>query len=144
VLSPHLTLCYDMRETGVDFAPLRQWLREWRTVVAPHYFSDFYTLTDYSLEPGAWMAWQFDSPETGTGVVQAFRRDQAEQAALRVKLHGLDSGAVYTVTDIDTGQSRRLRGSDLMGEGFDVSIPDRPGAAILRYEKERQGEDGSS
>ena len=38
---------------------------------------DYYPLTSYSLQPDHWIAWQFNRPETGDGVVQAFRRPSA-------------------------------------------------------------------
>ncbi|HWE64027.1 MAG TPA: glycoside hydrolase family 36 protein, partial [Chloroflexota bacterium] len=49
-------------------------LREWRAFAAT-LLGDYYPLTPYSIDTNIWMAWQFDRPEAGTGVVQAFRRD---------------------------------------------------------------------
>ena len=40
----------------------------------PAIFGDYYPLTPYSLDNTAWIAWQFDCPEKGEGLVQAFRR----------------------------------------------------------------------
>jgi alpha-galactosidase len=57
--------------------------------VAPHLFGDFYPLTSYSTANNVWMAFQFDCPEQGVGVVQAFRRAESPCEAIRVKLRGL-------------------------------------------------------
>jgi len=37
--------------------------------VEPYLLGDFYPLTVYSLENTIWMAWQFDRPEIGEGMV---------------------------------------------------------------------------
>jgi len=57
-------------------------LDEWRRL-APNYWGDFWPLTPYSIDQTAWIAWQYDRPEAGEGVVQAFRRADcgAETAA---------------------------------------------------------------
>ena len=58
--------------------PRRQFVKrldEWRKTVA-NFWGDFWPLTPYSLEGNVWMAWQFDWPEAGEGVVQAFRRER--------------------------------------------------------------------
>ena len=33
---------------------------------------DFYPLTSYDLAEDTWMAWQFDHPDLGEGIVQGF------------------------------------------------------------------------
>ena len=58
-------------------------------LVRPYYYGDYYPLlpcslnsdcgTDPSKERSAafeWAAWQFNRPEEGDGMVQAFRRDE--------------------------------------------------------------------
>ena len=42
--------------------------------VAPYMLGDYYPLTPYSLDNSLWIGWQFDCPEKGEGMVQAFRR----------------------------------------------------------------------
>ena len=64
-------------------------------------YSDFYPLTEYSLENDVWMAFQFDRPAAGSGVVLAFRRPHARTATMRFTLHGLDAGTAV--------QDRQLR-----------------------------------
>ena len=58
-----------------------------------------------TLANDVWLAWQYDRPETGEGVVQAFRRPDSNFEAGRFKLRGLDPVARYVVTDLD----RRMR-----------------------------------
>lgn len=103
--------------------------------VAPYMLGDYYPLTPYSLRPGDWMAWQFDRPSLGGGVVQAFRRDQNEAPSQVFRLHDLAPSANYEVTDLDGGAPRRRTGRQLMQDGLVVNIGSRPGAAVLFYRK---------
>ncbi|MCC6443802.1 MAG: alpha-galactosidase [Armatimonadetes bacterium] len=134
-MCPHITACYDMRNLETDFAPVRKLYRQWRRV-ADYYFGDYYPLTPYSPENDIWMAWQFDSPEKGEGMVQAFRRSGSIYESARLKLQGLDSKATYIVTDLDRNRPRRISGSGLMEKGLPVAIPDRPGAVVIVYKRQ--------
>jgi alpha-galactosidase len=113
-------------------------LDEWRKTI-PNYWGDFWPLTPYSLENTDWMAWQFDRPEAGEGVVQAFRRADCGASTARLRLRGLDPAAVYTLTDFDAAGTRGISGRELMAGGLVVVIKNRPGAAIITYKKESDG-----
>jgi len=125
----------DMRQREIDYAAFRRLIMQWRQHVAPHYYGDYYPLTDYTQADNAWMAWQFDSPDAGAGVVQAFRRPQSPNAGITLKLRGLDPQATYTVTDLDAPAPKQMTGEELMGKGLEVVISGRPGAAVIAYRK---------
>ena len=76
VMCPHFTACFDVRRTDLDYDMIRRVMGQWREF-AEYYYGDYYPLTSYSLENDVWMAWQFDCPELGEGMVQAFRRATA-------------------------------------------------------------------
>ena len=126
--------CWDMRKKDLDYGLLRKLTAEWRSV-APNYLGDYYPLTPYSLEKSAWMAWQFDRPEKGEGLVQAFRREECGDSAKTFHLHGLDLAAAYEVTDLDAGTPTRVSGKELMEKGLTVEIKAKPGAAVIRYQQ---------
>jgi alpha-galactosidase len=100
-----------------------------------YYYGDYYPLTPYSQNNSVWMAWQFDLPEEGEGMVQAFRREKSVYETSRINLIGLEKDAFYTVNDIDTGHQTEIIGRELMGKGLLVNISERPGSAILSYRK---------
>ena len=52
----------DLRVREIDYATLR-------SEMAANYPGDCYPLTSYSLEDSVWMAWQFNRPELGRGMV---------------------------------------------------------------------------
>lgn len=133
-LVTHFTACFDVRRTDLDYALIRRVLDQWRQY-APSYFGDYYPLTPYSLDPALWIGWQFDLPESGEGLVQAFRRDRSVYESARFKLRGLDADARYAVTQMDTGETATFQGSDLLTAGLRVVIPTQPGDVVLKYSR---------
>jgi alpha-galactosidase len=127
------TICFDMRKKDLNYELARKLTRELQ-MVAPCYLGDYYSLTPYSLAKNVWMAWQFDLPESGKGLVQAFRRDECGEAKQTFKLQGLDPAATYEVTDLDVGKPVKVSGKRLMEEGLAVEIKAKPGAAVFTYQ----------
>jgi len=109
-------------------------LDEWRKTVV-HFWGDFWPLTPYSLENNAWLAWQFDRPEAGEGVVQAFRRAENARESACFRLRGLEPDAVYVLTNLDVAGATEKTGRELMNDGLSVVLNDRPAAAIITYKK---------
>ena len=126
--------CFDVRDKKVDYAELKRLYDQWRKV-SPYYLCDYYPLTPYSRAPTDWMAWQYNRPEQGDGMVQVFRHPQVETDTNQFKLRGLRSDAGYTVTDIDSGKTQQLTGQQLMDNGLPVAISAKPGAGIYLYQK---------
>jgi alpha-galactosidase len=135
-LCPHMTACYDMRRDDLDYAATRRLVNEWRAVAPTILLGDYYPLTPYSREGHDWMAWQFDRPETGEGLVQAFRRPESFYESARLKLHGLQPDAKYTVKDADVEGEADLTGRELMEKGLPVAIATQPGAALITYRRQ--------
>ena len=120
---------------GLDSATVEAQKKAYRECrkVGPLMLGDYYPLTDYSLALDQWIAWQFDRPEQGDGVVQAFRRAQAEAPTMTFRLRGLDPAAQYQLTDFDVTGSTKVSGKQLMSEGLTVQLPKAPGAAVISY-----------
>ena len=60
----------------------------------------FHRPTPHPASPDHWVVRQFDSPETGTGFVQAIRLPASPAATITVQLKGLDPAATYEVDGI--------------------------------------------
>ncbi|MBM4020172.1 MAG: alpha-galactosidase, partial [Planctomycetes bacterium] len=120
------------RWSKVDVDLLRELLDEY-LAVRPYLFGDFYPLMPYSLEQDTWIAWQFDVPEKGEGMVQAFRRGRSIYEITRLKLRGLDAAAEYVLTNLDSGESQALAGRELLDKGLAVRITEQPGSAVIVY-----------
>ncbi|MCK6500280.1 MAG: GH36 C-terminal domain-containing protein, partial [Nitrospira sp.] len=104
--------------------------------VQPYFLGDYYPITPYNRAKDAWIAWQFDRPDLGGGVVQAFRRDDAPTETLRCRLQGLVPQARYRVVDFDKDDSRVMSGQELQESGWEVTLSSRPAAALVTYSRE--------
>jgi alpha-galactosidase len=133
---PMTNLLLDIRNKQLDYDLLRRLVGQWRQI-ADCYLGDFYPLTCYSTGKDTWMAWQFNRPETGEGMVQAFRRDKCIFESGRLKFLGLDPDVRYKVVDLDRGQPQEFEGRALMEKGFLATIPDQPGTVVIHYKKAR-------
>jgi alpha-galactosidase len=130
---PKDTPCWDVRDANLPYEILRRAVRDWRTY-AEDYLGDFYPLTPYSLATDVWMAWQFDRPDRGSGVVQAFRRPGSAYESARFQLRGLAASGSYRLSNLDAPDTtRECSGAELMTAGVLVAISEKPGAAILTY-----------
>ena len=126
--------CLDPKNSNHFRKELPKRLEEWRKTVQ-YYWNDYWPLTPYSLDNKAWMAWQFDCPEKGEGVVQAFRRAKNDCESARFRLRGLEPNAVYTLTNCDIAGTTEMTGSELLERGLPVVLKDRPTATIIIYKK---------
>jgi alpha-galactosidase len=127
----NVVLGYDLRRKDLDYAMLRKLAAEWLQI-APCYQGDFYPLAPYNRDDFRWIAWQFDRPEHGDGVVEAFRRGKADSVVTWC-LSGLDPSARYSVTNLESGQTTTASGIELRGHGLRVEVQTKPGAAVIRY-----------
>jgi len=133
-MCPAFGIAVDVRKPGIDWDLYRRLVSQWRQV-ADRMLGDYYPLTPYSLQNDSWIAWQFDRPEQGDGMVQAFRRERNEEATRSFRLNGLDPAAHYEVVDMDVGTPQTVSGKELLEQGVVVEIKGKPGAAILTYRK---------
>lgn len=99
------------------------------------YYGDYYPLTGYSQARDQWMAYQLDRPDQGRGLVVALRRPDSPYETARLPLRGIESGASYEVTNLDTKAAVTMSGEELMQKGIAVAMNTRPGSALLLYWK---------
>jgi alpha-galactosidase len=101
--------------------------------IAPYMLCDYYPLTPYTLELDQWIGWQFNRPEQGDGLVQAFRRGNNEEQTKIFRLHGLDPAAQYKVRNFDVEGSTKSFGKDLMEKGLTVQMKNKPAAVVIVF-----------
>jgi len=100
----------------------------------PYWTGDYYPLTPWTLEPGAWMAWQLHRPDLDSGIVLAFRRQGSSYSALQVKLRGLKPRQKYRVQFINDQHhavTRTMKGSEL--SALELRLPARHSSVLVRY-----------
>lgn len=130
----YVNACYDMRRKDLDYPAIRRLLEQWQAV-APCYLGDYYPLTPFSRQNDVWMAWQFDRPETGEGLVQVFRRTDSIYESARFKLQGLTAEARYEVRDLDQAGSTVLTGRELAETGLLITLRQPSSAALITYKR---------
>ncbi|MDE3067351.1 MAG: alpha-galactosidase [Verrucomicrobiota bacterium] len=101
----------------------------------PLFSGDFYPLTAYSTNQNVWIAWQFDRPDLGQGLVQAFRRASNPTESVGLRLQGLDPAADYQVANLDQGGSSVWTGQQLMADGLVVVLTNAPDTATFHYQR---------
>jgi alpha-galactosidase len=131
-MSPCLGICVDVRKPGIDWDEYRRLVSQWRKVVNCM-LGDYYPLTPYSLKLDQWIAWQFNRPDQGDGMIQAFRRDNCVEAVKNFRLSGLNPASLYEVTNLDAENTTKISGRDLMEKGLKIDINDNPGSAVISY-----------
>jgi len=133
-MCPTINTCYDMRPDDADFPEAAALVRQWRGI-APYYAGDFHRLSPYAVDGSGIMAWQFNRPEQGDGMVQAFRQDACIYRALDLRLQGLDPDASYRCTDLDSGREETLLGRALMQDGMPLELARPETAVIVTYSR---------
>jgi alpha-galactosidase len=128
------TLSCDARRKDLDWPLLRKLVAQWKEA-AQMFEGDYYPLTEYSAKDDVWMAWQFNRPEKGDGMIQAFRRPKCIYESAHLKLNDLEPATTYVVTDQDQDGTREISGKDLMDIGVDVSMPEAPQARVILYKR---------
>ena len=72
-MAPMLFATLDIRRDDYDFALARKMIDVWRRAAALILRGDYYPHTPFQHSDREWVAWQFDCPEDGRGLVQAIR-----------------------------------------------------------------------
>ena len=132
---PAYRVGWDVRERKADRELLRRTVAEFRQC-EQYLLGDFYPLTPSRLEKDVWVAWQYDRPEQGEGLVQAFRRENSPYELARFKLHGLEANKTYQLTNLEKPDSpESMSGRELMERGLPVELPEPRSSAILIYRR---------
>ena len=135
--APSLGSGIDVREKGIDYAELRRLFGAWRDI-GKFYYGDYYPLTPYSQADDAWIAWQFNRPESGDGMIQVFRRPKSGEDSKVLILRGLDTSATYEVTQFEGKNAlsvNKFLGTKLTTTGVKLTLTKCPEVAVLIYKR---------
>ena len=94
---------------------------------------DFYPLTPYSTSQKVWIAWQFNRPDLGQGMIQAFRRSENDSTTKKIKLQGLQPDVQYELINFDADSTIKITGHDLMEGGLELDMENCPGSLTIKY-----------
>ncbi len=100
------------------------------------YYGDYYPLTSYSQSADFWMAYQLAAKDGRRGLIVALRRPKSPYTSARFPLQGLEENASYRLTNLDSRQQITLAGRELLKEGAKIELVNRPGSALVEYERQ--------
>ncbi len=111
---------------------LKKFLKEYLSV-REYFYGDFYPLTDSIESEYSWNASQYNRPEHGDGMLQAFRHEKSPFSSADFKLFGLSSEKTYRITDLDDGSYIDMYGYELTENGLSINLPTPRCAKIYIY-----------
>ena len=100
----------------------------------PYLLGDFHQLLPLTVAEHDWCAYQFHRPDLRAGCAVFLRRHNSPFPTIQVNLKGIDEDATYeagVTYCFDEPEMQTVAGGELAG--FEVTIPDRPGSALLVY-----------
>ncbi|HPS55842.1 MAG TPA: GH36 C-terminal domain-containing protein [Sedimentisphaerales bacterium] len=124
----------DVFVKDIDYALLNDLFKKWREVV-PYYYGDYYPLTNHSTESDAYIAWQFNRPQTADTLVEVFFREDTNILGLRLKLRDLETETNYQVNQYGNNENLVMSGKQLMENGLKVYTANTPSAEIYIIKK---------
>ncbi len=128
----HADFEWEVGATNEPFDWARKYFNEYLSV--QHYFTcDFYPLIKNSKETVSWAASQYDEPETSSGIILAFRREECPFAASDVMLGGIDESKTYEFVNADTNEGFTISGKELAQNGIQLKIPNKRESLLMKY-----------
>jgi alpha-galactosidase len=130
-MAPMLFATLDIRRDDYDYALAGKMIAIWRRISDLILYGDYYPLTPFHRSAEKWVAWQFDCPETGCGLVQGIRLPASPEETFTIHLKGIHPDAMYFFENPETGETRDISGATLIHDGFTFELPKRSGAIWL-------------
>lgn len=134
-LSSALQCNWKVTEPGVSVLDMQQRIREYRDI-REYYYEDYYPLSGTGDLTGSdvWLAYQMHRPSDDSGIVVAFRRQDAPNAEYTVRLGGLTPDDSYTLLDCDT-QAETVRSGRELTEGLTLRLDNPKSSLLIKYRK---------
>ena len=124
-----------VQDPDQNFDVLRAGLKEWKSLNA-YLLKDFYVLTHWHTEgdKSDFTAYSFFDPEEEKGILLAFRQERCAESVLSLTLPyaAEQPERVCRLVDADTGETRRITGTEMAETGFTLTF-DAPRTAKLLW-----------
>jgi len=141
-MAPMMFASLDIRRDDYDYALARKLARKmvgiWRKASDLILYGDYYPHTPFHRSAQEWVAWQFDCPETGRGLVQGIRLPASPEETITIHPNEIRRHAMYVFENAETGETRDVSGEDLNRGGFTFALAKRSGAVWFCRRKSEQ------
>ncbi len=97
---------------------------------------DYYCLDAFHAATGNWTLLQFDRPDLGRGILEAFRGVDSPYRAADIRLRGLEPDAKYCLEDADNRfEPFIMSGKELMTQGLPVELAEPRSSGLIFYHR---------
>lgn len=112
--------------TEEDFAWAKKSIDEYRRI--RKYFSEeFYNHGSEVYDKSSWAIWQYHDPETASGIVMAFRRENSPFETVKIKLSGVAENSKLNVENLNN--ENRFTSS----ENLEITLKEKRSSVIFEY-----------
>ena len=88
---------------------------------------DYYNHGSSVFDDTAWTIWQYHDPDTQSGIVMAFRRENSPFEEVKIDLKGILSDRVYSYLNLSDGSTQD-------GDGrVTIKLPEKRSSVIFEY-----------
>jgi alpha-galactosidase len=138
-MAPMLSTAMDIRRDDYDYALARRMIDIWRRASELMLYGDYYPLTPFHRSDERWVAWQFDRPEAGCGLIQGIRLPAAPEETITIRPQAIRADATYWFENAEAAETTAVSGADLIREGFTFGLAARSGAIWFYHKSEQRG-----
>ena len=109
-----------------DFVWAKAVIDEYKSI--RHYLSrDFYNHASVSFDDTSWAIWQYHDPDTDSGIVMAFRRENSPFDNVKINLKGVRAGKSYAAKSISDGAVSSI------SDTLEITLPEKRSSIIIEY-----------
>lgn len=123
--------------SALDYQTIREYIAEYKSV-RDYFRYNYYPIFGQPTDNYSWAGWQYHKADTSEGIIMAFRRPQSRSDTALVFPKGFNEAEIYVFEDADTHETRVCGGSELLEEGFRISLPSPRSSKLIRYRPLRQ------
>lgn len=133
-MSSAMVINWEINSNRVSIPEMQKVIADYKKI-RPYFYEDFYPLTGLEDLTGdqVWVAYQLNKTSDQTGLVFAFRRKDAANNSISVKLSGLNPTLNYELTNANDGSKFIKSGKELQ-EGLALQLAEAPGSILLKYQ----------
>jgi alpha-galactosidase len=133
ISAPLTCAIINLNSDDSDFNSVLNFKKIWEQVANYFIDGDYYLLGKNTRTTDIWTVRQFDMPGAGEGVFQLFRNIDNKDASFVIHPKcTIKSDAKYEFTNIASGSKTEISGSELIKNGFKVSLRKRE-ACLIKY-----------
>ena len=134
-MSSSMVLFWDIHSSGSSISEMQKCMQDFKRL-RPYYYGDYYPLTgtEKLLRDDTWLAYQMNRPEQKDGIILAFRRKNAPDNSIWVRLRGLEPDVKYELLIEDSGD-RVVEKGEKLSSGYRLFLSEKQKSLLITYKQ---------